>query len=79
MIVKDCKGHLTSLEVAWIDYRKTYNMVPHSWIKKCMEVFGVAINKISFVNASMKKLNTEIVAFNKTWKCENQAWNIPRR
>ena len=28
MIVKDCKRRLTSLAVAWIDYRKAYNMVP---------------------------------------------------
>ena len=29
-IVKDCKRQLTSLAVAWIDYRKAYDMVPHS-------------------------------------------------
>ena len=32
MIVKDCKRRLTSLAVGWIDYRKAYDMVPHSWI-----------------------------------------------
>ena len=32
MIEKDCNRRLTSLAVAWIDY--------HSWIQKCMEVFG---------------------------------------
>ena len=30
MIVKNCKKRLTSLAVAWIDYRKAYDMVPHS-------------------------------------------------
>ena len=33
-IVKDCKRWLTSLAVAWIDYRKAYDVVPHSWIQK---------------------------------------------
>ena len=28
--------------MAWIDYRKSYDMVPHSWIKECLELFGVA-------------------------------------
>ena len=42
--VKDCKRQLTSLAVAWIDYRKAYDLVPHSWIQKCMEMFGVAAN-----------------------------------
>ena len=32
MIVKDCKRRLTSLAVAWIDYRKVYDMAPHGWI-----------------------------------------------
>ena len=37
-----------------IDSRKAYDMVPHSWIEKCMEMFGVAVNVRSFVNVSMK-------------------------
>ena len=55
MILKDCKRRLTSLEIAWINYRKDYNMVPQSWIRKDIEVFRVTINVRSFVNASMKQ------------------------
>ena len=51
MIVKDCKRQLTSLAVAWIDYRKAYDVDPHSRILKCMEKFGVAVNVRSFVTA----------------------------
>ena len=51
MIVKDCKRQLTSLAVAWIDYRKAYDVDPHSWIQKCIEKFGVAVNVRSFVTA----------------------------
>ena len=61
-IAKDCKRQLTSLAVAWIDYRKAYDMVPHSWIQKCMEMFGVAVNVGSFANISMKQWNTEVTA-----------------
>ena len=39
-------------------------MVPHSWIQKCMEVFGVAVNVRSFVNTSIKQWNTELTAGN---------------
>ena len=62
--MKDCKRRLTSLAVAWIEYFKAYDMVPHNWIQKCMEVFGVAVNVRSFVNASMKLCNTELTAGN---------------
>ena len=54
MIVKNCKKRLTALAVAWIDYRKAYDMVPHSWIEKCMNMFGVAVNVRSFISESMK-------------------------
>ena len=54
MIVKDCKRWLISFAVAWIDYQKAYDVVPHSCIQKCMEMFGVAVNVRSFVNISMK-------------------------
>ena len=64
MIVKDCKRWLKSLVVTWIDYCKFCDMVPHSWIQKCMEIFGVAANIRSFVNASTKQRNTELTAGN---------------
>ena len=44
MIVKKYKKRLISLAVAKIDYRKAYDMVPHSSIEKCMNMFGVAVN-----------------------------------
>ena len=40
MIVKTCKRRLTSVGVAWIDYRKPCDMVPRSWIEKSVEMFG---------------------------------------
>ena len=30
--------------MAWIDYKKAYNFVPHSWINECIELFGTADN-----------------------------------
>ena len=62
IIVKNCKKRLTSLAVAWIDYRKAYDMVRHSWIEKCMNMFRVAVNVRSFISESMKHWNTELNA-----------------
>ena len=33
-VLKDCKRKSTNLAMAWIDYRKTYDMIPHSWISE---------------------------------------------
>nr|XP_027229447.1 uncharacterized protein LOC113821177 [Penaeus vannamei] len=62
MILKNCKKRLTSLAVAWIDYRKAYDAVPHSWIEKCSDMFGIAVNVKSFISESVKKWNTELNA-----------------
>ena len=38
--------------MAWIDYKKAYDMVPHLWIIECLDLFGVAENiKILSVNS----------------------------
>ena len=39
-------------------------MVPHNWIQKCIKVFGVAVNVMSFVKASIKPWNTKLTAGN---------------
>ena len=37
-VLKDCKRRSTKLAMAWIDYRKAYDVIPHSWISECFEV-----------------------------------------
>ena len=39
--------------MAWIDYKKIFDMVPHSWVLKCLEMVGAAINMISLITNSM--------------------------
>ena len=52
-ILKDCKKRHTYLAMVWIDYKKAYNFVPHSWISECMEIFGIAGNVREFLQRSM--------------------------
>ena len=39
MVMMNCKRRLTDLCVAWIDYKKAYGMVPHSWTLTCLRIF----------------------------------------
>ena len=41
--------------MAWIDYKKAYDMVRHSWITECLDLFGVAENIKSLLMNSMEK------------------------
>ena len=54
-ILKDCRKRRKNLAMAWIDYRKSYNFVPHSWILECLDMLGIADNVRSFLEKSMKK------------------------
>ena len=54
-ILKDCRKRRTNLAMVWIDYRKAYDFVPHSWILECLDVLGIADNVRSFLEKIMKK------------------------
>ena len=44
MVLRDCKKRRANLSLAWIDYKKAYDMVPHSWITECLDMMGCAEN-----------------------------------
>ena len=46
------------MSMAWIDYKKAYDMVPHSWILKCLEMVGAAKNIVSIISNSMLNWKT---------------------
>ena len=48
--------------MAWIDYKKAYDMVPYSWIKECLEMFGVAENIKTLLVDSMEKWRVMLCA-----------------
>lgn len=40
--------------MTWIDYRKTYEMVPHCWIEECLNIFGITEDIKTQLSESMK-------------------------
>ena len=55
VVIKEVKSRNKNLAMAWIDYKKAYDMVPHSWIIECLDLFGVAENIKSLLVNSMEK------------------------
>ena len=45
-----------NLAMAWIDYKRAYDIVPHSWIIECLDLFCGAENIKSLLVNSMEKL-----------------------
>ena len=62
MVMRNCKRRKTNLAMAWIDYKKAYDMVPHSWILETLQLTGVAKNIQRLVGASMKNWRTTLMS-----------------
>ena len=54
-VLKDCKKIHTNSSMAWIDYKKAYDVVPHSCISECMELFGIPDNVRNVLEKSMEQ------------------------
>ena len=63
-VIKEVKSRNKNLAMAWIDYNKAYNMVPHSWIIECLDLFGVAENIKSLLVNSMEKCEVMLCSGN---------------
>ena len=50
-----------NLETVWVDYRKAYDSVPHSWIIHCLKTFRVAKNICSFMTKAMVLWHTQLL------------------
>ena len=44
IIMRNSRRRTTNLHVAWVDYKKTFDSLPHSWVAKCLEIVGVSGN-----------------------------------
>ena len=63
-ILREVRSRKKNLATAWIDYKKAYGNVPHSWIKECLRIFGIADNVVSLLDQSMKIWKTELTSGN---------------
>ena len=61
-------GHANEKEkhVAWIDYKKAYDMVPHSCIEECLDMIGASEQIKHFLSDSMKAWRVDLT-------CNNQS------
>ena len=64
-VIKEVKPRKKNLALAWIDYKKAYDMVPHLWIKECLDLFGVAEDFKTLLVNSVEK-----------WRIMFFAWNL---
>jgi len=60
-IYEECRRRNKNLSIAWIDYQKAVDSVPHSWVEKSIELVGVNSKIVRFCKLSMEKWNTRLI------------------
>ena len=58
MVMMNSKRRKTNLSMAWIDYKKAFDMIPHSWLIECLEIYGAEENTIRFLKNTMPNWKT---------------------
>ena len=58
------------LGMAWIDYKKAYDMILHSWILESLRLVQMSVNIVEFIRNSMKNWNTNLTS------CEEYLANV---
>ena len=62
VVLTHARTNQRNLAMTWIDYKKAYDMVPHSWIEECLNTFGIAENIKKLLRESVKNWRTELTS-----------------
>ena len=61
VILENCKKKKKNLSTAWIDYKKAFDSVHHSWILACLKMYKINPVLTTFIEASMRQWKTNLV------------------
>ena len=53
-VIKNSKRRRTNLNMAWIGFRKAYDMVPHSWMIESLKLVVAAKDTVNLLKETMK-------------------------
>ena len=60
--LNESKTRQKNLAMAWIDNKKSYDMVPQSWIINCLKMYRISDEIIAFIEKTMKTWRVEFTA-----------------
>ena len=59
-ILDESRTRRKNLAIAWIDYKKTYDMVPHSRIINSLQMYKISDEIINFIDRTIKTWRVEL-------------------
>ena len=77
-ILENCKKRKMNLSTAWMDYKKAFDSVPHSWILKCLQMYMIHPILIKFIEESMRQWKTNMIIVHKKGVLETGPIRIKR-
>ena len=60
IITENSRKAQKNLSMAWIDYKKAYDSVPHDWIKDILKIYKISPEILRFVDDVMKMWKVNI-------------------
>ena len=59
-ILDESQTRRKNLAMVWIDYKKAYDMVPHSWMINSLKMYKISDEVINFIDKTMKSWRVEL-------------------
>ena len=60
MLLVNSRSCHRNLSTAWVDYRKVFDSVPHTWILKVLQKYIIFSTILNFLTTSMKEWKTKL-------------------
>ena len=64
-ILENCQKRKKNLSTAWIDYKKAFDSVLHSWILKCLHMYKIHPVLITIIEESLRQWKTNMTLVHK--------------
>lgn len=78
IVTKQARKKLRNISVAWIDYRKAFDSVPHSWLLKVLSMHGINEKVINLLQFLMRTWRTSLLVHNRDEIKKSGSININR-
>lgn len=78
IITKQARKKLRNISVAWIDYKKAFDSVPHTWLIKVLEIHGIASQIIDLLKQLMNTWRTALLMHTREGRIESDKIRIRR-
>src|SRR6266550_4391650 len=62
-ILEDANKNSKNLSMAWIDYQKAFDSIPHEWLLKIMHTYKVPVKLIAVIKKMMKNWKLQMTAY----------------